>query len=246
MSVTEYDGRVLDWRRSPDPRNQEVRYSVSTVIPPGQPRIRKMWAVPPADWRLDQGREGACTAFAGTHDLMASPVRIKVGTTVEEANQFARDLFQIVKSFDEWSGEAYDWSSVNGLMKALRALGYCDGWRWARDVEQVIDSLVAPVAVGGGPVIIGVPWLTRMFRPRPSGLLDVDGNVEGGHCVLVTGYNPRVRLRGETESHELVRIRQSWGGDHGRNGDVYSRVADLAELLDAGEATIPYGRKVPQ
>jgi hypothetical protein len=226
------NGRTLDWRKSPDPRNDLSEHAVSSVLE-SVPRVERMWRSPVP--RLDQGSEGACTAFSTTNDLIAWPVPVKVG---DNPNKFAHELFAIVKRFDEWPGEDYDWSSVNGAMKAARALGYYQGWRWAKTVDDVINALILE-----GPVVFGIPWLDGMFQPRPSGLLEVTGDVAGGHAITATGYTPRAQgdFARQEGRIEVIRFRNSWGR-WGRNGDCFMLLDDVARLLADGEAAAPYGR----
>jgi hypothetical protein len=223
--------RKLDARLSLDPRNADF------PIRPLLGRVRRgqrMHLAPP--WVLDQGREGACVGHGWTSELGASPVRVKL----PNAQQYAFDLYHAAQRIDEWRGEDYDGTSVLAGAKVLRGAGYIQGFRWAKTIDDVIDTLVAE-----GPVVVGVPWLTSMYDTRPSGLVEVSGRIEGLHCLVLTGYSPSYRLFGEGgRGKELIRWRNSWGKGYGRLGDGFVLVEDFERLLTGGEACVPVGRSL--
>lgn len=230
--------RVLDWRSEHDPRSRAypVRAAIGTVE-----RRKKFWRA--HRQRLDQGREGACVGYAWTAELMATP-RIVVPPNPQH---YASSLYREAQRHDEWPGENYEGTSVVAAARIIRDRGLITEYRWAFGIDDVIDTLCAPYRDGGGPVIIGIPWLDGMYQTRPSGLVEVNGRVVGGHALLCTGYHPGIRLRGEGwfQRHEVIKWRNSWGKGYGRNGDGYIRVTDLANLLaNNGEACVPQGRNM--
>lgn len=226
------DGHRLSWRKSPDDRSQLPEHAVSlAVVAP----VEKMWRAPVV--RVNQGAEGSCTAFSTTNELMAWPAPVKLG----DPNGWGHRFFHVVKENDEWQGEDYDWSSVNGAMKAGRALGWYTGWKWGRTIEDCRSSVIQT-----GPMVFGIPWLDGMFHPRPSGLVEVSGSVAGGHAICCTGYTPRAQGDfAKLEGHiEVFRFRNSWGRGWGRTGDFFVKPDDLGRLLVDGEAAAPVGRSV--
>lgn len=218
--------RTLDVRPSLDPRNHD--YPIRFTLGPTVERRPINWQAPLV--RMDQGREGACVGFGWANEMMSAPQRVELGAPANTAHYIYREA----QTIDEWPGEAYEGTSVLAGAKVLMKYRYMDEVRWAFSVDDVIDALCSYTTLGGGPVVLGVPWLSGMFAPRPSGLLEVNGTVEGGHCVCATGYHPGMRLAKETwtERFEVIKIRQSWGADHGKNGDVYIRPDDLQTLWD--------------
>ena len=195
------------------------------------PRKPKLWRA--GTDRLDQGREGACVGFAWAGELAATPNPVHLG----DGNQYARELYRAAQRLDVWPGEAYEGTSVLAGAKASQAAGYIGEYRWAFSMDQIIDALITV-----GPVVIGTPWLSGMYQTRPSGLVEAVGDVVGGHAILLTGYHPAMRIRGEgwTKRHEVIKWRNSWGAEYGHKGDGYITPEALSALFDRRvEACVP-------
>lgn len=225
----------LDWSPRHDP--QSLDYPIRAVVGSTVEEKSRSWSLGPV---LDQGREGACVGFGWTAELIASPNPDPTATDMI-GNNYARSVYREAQKIDEWEGENYDGTSVLAGAKTVQARNHIDGYRWAFGIEDVRDAVIAV-----GPVVIGIPWLDGMYDTRPSGLVDVTGNVVGGHCILVTGYHPGMRINGEPYStrHRVFRWRNSWGPGYGVKGSGFIRYEDLRDLLkERGEACIPAGRK---
>lgn len=229
--MTATTDRTFDWVSNHD---EESRNFPVSALASSVPRRAKLWR--PGRERLDQGREGACVGFAWTGELISSPNRTKLAN----GDGFALELYREAQRLDVWPGENYSGTSVLAGAKASQKAGYIGEYRWAFGIEQVIDALISV-----GPVVIGIPWLSGMYETRPSGLVEVSGDVVGGHAITLTGYHPRMRIRGEGWHirHEIIKWRNSWGKGYGRCGDGYIRKDDLARLLSQdGEACVPTQR----
>ena len=220
--------RTLDRRVEFDERSRN--YDVSrrlAGLPSGL--VSHTWGIPGE--KLDQGPNGACVGFGWANELRAYP---KAVAGIDYAA--AVRIYRAAQKLDGFPDDQ-DGSSVIAGAKAVRNLGYIDGFHWAftiNDLCQAVSHL--------GPAVVGTTWLNSMFDPDPQGLLEVDfGSGEaGGHCYLVSGL-----LLTSTIAHgePLLRIRNSWGEGWGRKGDAFIRVSDFAQLLDRdGEACIPDGR----
>lgn len=225
--------RKFDWRPRFDPRSRN--YGISTLLGSvaDEPRTWTPGVV------LDQGSEGACVGFGWTGELLASPRPYPVSPLV--ANAYALGVYRAAKQIDEWEGDAYSGTSVLAGAKVIANTGAITEYRWAFSIDEVRDAVVAE-----GPVVIGIPWLSGMYDTRPSGLVDVSGQIVGGHCILITGYHPHMRIKGEgwLARHRVFRWRNSWGPGYGINGSGLIRYDDLAGLLaQQGEACVPVGRK---
>ena len=77
---------------------------------------------------LDQGEEGACTAYGlatVAHTLLRrrrpDPVTLRMST---------RMLYDMARRYDEWEGEDYDGSSCRGAMKGWHRHGVCAEECW--------------------------------------------------------------------------------------------------------------------
>lgn len=194
----------------------------------------KTWA---NKYRLDQGQEGACTGFGWSHEVGAKPVVATV------TNKFAKRWYRINQDHDEWPGHSYDGSSVLAGAKVGVMLGFYDSYHWALGgIDDVLRALSQE-----GPVVFGLPWLEGMFDSRKSGLLNVDGEEAGRHCIMARGHNRR-KLAGEGKhSIHYIRFTNSWGDGWGRDGECLMRVEDVEELLGReGECCIPLYRRHPR
>lgn len=224
----------LDWQPRHDPKSQNfpIRSAIGTVEE--RPRAWKLGAV------LDQGSEGACVGFGWTGELLSSP-KPDFDASAAQGNQYALGIYREAQTIDEWPGEDYSGTSVLAGAKVVHGRGHVDAYRWCFSIEDVRDAVIAE-----GPVVVGIPWHENMYYTSDSGLVNVEGNVVGGHCILITGYHPGIRLRGEDyrERFRVFRWRNSWGPDYGVGGNGFVRYEDLRDLLkEWGEACCPTGRK---
>jgi hypothetical protein len=175
---------------------------------------------------FDQGNTGTCVAHAGEMFLLLPPVVQKRAGSYP--NRW--DLYRECVRRDEWAendsqadlpdgdpGMDFGTSTL-ALMKTFQALGWIGEYRWAWDVPTVSRFLrmQGPNFAGklGGPVIVGIPWLSSMFDVGGDGILRVDprSGVAGWHEVV---------LRGANNSRGMFRLRNSWGTTWGRSGEAY-------------------------
>lgn len=183
------------------------------------------WAV--GQW-FDQGREGACVGFGFAHELVAKP---RVSTNVTAAT--ARAIYHNAQREDPWDGGSYpgafpfyEGTAVDAGASVLKKAGHYTEYRWAHTEREMA------VTVGyKGPVVIGINWYTGMFTPNQDGFLEVTGQIEGGHCILVHGFSPK---RG------LYKLWNSWGPDWGVGGTAYVSRGDMARLIaENGDVCLP-------
>lgn len=228
---TTFEGRTFDQQTRYDDRSLDflVGDRLTASVTPKQ----KFWVPGPT---LDQGQEGACTAFGVAGDMLSSPVRVAEVGGEQVADPFALKLYKRIQRLDEIPGENYVGSTVNAAMKAYRELGLIDGWLWCRTVEELIQALLQT-----GPAVIGIPWYDSLYEPRPTdGYMQVSGKPVGGHCILVNGYSPSYGKLGE-----VFRLRNSWGPSWAKKGHGYMRLDafDAIAFHGEGEVAIPVGRK---
>jgi hypothetical protein len=235
-SARAVDDRRFDWRPNHDGRSRD--YAIRSVLPSRVTPRRVMWSEGVV---LDQGSEGACVGFGWTADLLAEPEPPEEQPPVATAERFALEHYRRAKRVDEWPGEAYSGTSVLAGAKVLQRDGLISQYRWCFSPRDVRDAVIRE-----GPVVIGVPWYSGMYTTRPDGLVVVDGDRVGGHCIVLTGYDPALDLHDGVGPREVFRWRNSWGADYGVGGSAYVTASDLASLLsERGEACVPVGRRVP-
>jgi hypothetical protein len=230
----------LDWSPQHDPRSRDY---------PVRRALRATPTIAPKRWRLgaitDQHSEGACVGHGHTTDLIASPYgNFTVDSTT--ASLYAAGIYHRAKQIDEWPGEAYDGTSVLAGAKVMAERGLIGGYYWAFDNDDIRDAVIAI-----GPVVIGIPWYESMYETKANGVVVIDGEMVGGHCLCIFGYHPGLRIYGEPPSdnprgpnyHEVFRWRNSWSTLYGRNGNGIIHARDLRALLaDMGEACVATGR----
>lgn len=197
-------GRKLDVSLRADPRNEDYPLNMSQDIPP----VTRVWECPV---RLDQGREGACVGFAAAH-FYGSEDRIQ-----EVNKHIARTFYKGSQKHDEWPGESYEGTSVNGLMAYLKSEGLIGKYRWVFDIETLKRTLSYQ-----GPVIVGCEWRDGCFEPDAAGYIRFTGEARGGHATC---------WRGIDMHSEYFLIQQSWGRDHGINGVVKMPFEDAEALF---------------
>lgn len=232
----------LGWAPRFDERSRS--YPIRTLITKPIKRRNKLWSIGPI---LDQGREGACVGFGWTAEALSTPVkvnldRVKSPITPAPPYGFAISLYKSAQKIDEWEGDNYSGTSVLAGAKAMVQFGLLREYRWAFNIEDVTDAVLAK-----GPVVLGIPWYSGMYK-APGGVLSVAGDVVGGHCITVVGYRVSdPRIGGE----DGFLLQNSWGAGWGENGVALIRKSDLEKLLaNDGEACVPvrrsFGQKILQ
>jgi hypothetical protein len=221
-------------------RGFQIRTRLETV---SAGRLRRSGTFRPGA-TLDQGREGACVGFGGTHYLQGLKTRYS-----HQSASTARSLYLEAQKVDEWSGEAYEGTSVLAAMKVLKTWGRISAYDWVgAGSGTVIDDCVDTWGYVGG-IVFGLPWMASMFKPRPSGLMEVDmSSLSGGHCIYAPGVRLKARLRGEgSKPLEVGVFQNSWGHHWGvpgyqqPGGFCYIRLEDLEKLLESGgEGAVPH------
>lgn len=227
--------RKLDWKSQHDERSRD--YNIMSMINTSVPVQRKMWD---EGIVLDQGSEGACVGFGWMGEFLSQPAAPSPQPGVFATQMYAQDVYRTAKTIDEFPGEAYEGTSVLAGAKVMKARGFIQSYQWAFSIEAIRDAIIQE-----GPVVIGIPWKDGMYETDANGVVKVSGKSVGGHCLVLTGYDPAMKIG--TRKYEVYRWRNSWGSGYGINGSGYIKATDLAKLLKGtGEACVPMGRQVPK
>lgn len=213
------DGRVFDWRQRDDSRNQKFRLRTieashfrSDIRPRNKNWTQRIF--------LDQGREGACTGFGGAHMLGTTP-RVR---KVDDAT--ARELYYEARRNDEYDGEAYEGSSVLGVMQALKLRGWIKDYLWIYSLDELIHAISF-----FGPVVAGFPVYEGMMEPDANGFVNATGQLLGGHCAEWSG----VQI-----FDQWVKYNNSWGLDWGNRGSAKIAFPTVEFLFEKGvEIALP-------
>ena len=219
---------TLDWHPpSPDRKTANQPFRLFAQLEVADPKnlnlgltaksrgwTRKLW--------LDQGKEGACTGFGLGHCLGMGYK--PWGVIDHDAFRF----YQWAKLHDQWAGEDYEGSSVQGVMEGAKAHGIISGYWWIETPEE-FKAAVARYGV----VECGTWWKSGMWRPDSNGYVHATGSNEGGHAYAVGGID-LIRNR--------ARIDNSWGKNNwGRNGSAWIDLDELFSLIfeQRGECALP-------
>jgi len=214
--------RVFNWRPPPPAvraQNQPFRINVkATGIRTDRPLRSYNWT--PRVW-LDQGQEGACTGFGAAHVMSMAP------NARAMTNRHGFDFYAGAQRYDEWPGEDYEGSSVNGVMRFLdHETNYLNEYWWAETVEEILHAIAYY-----GPVEMGSTWRSGMMNTHSDGFIKVTGGVVGGHAYCIRGVNL---------SGKYVIVHNSWGKSWGVNGEAKLSFDHLGLLLrDDGECALP-------
>lgn len=181
---------------------------------------------------LDQGEEGACTAFG-----LATVAHTLLRTRVSGANRTqvsTRMLYDMARRYDEWHGESYSGSSCRGAMKGWHRHGVCSERVWpytpglrmepyteSRARDALRNPLGAYLRVNHKDLVamhaafaeVGVLYAScgahaGWLDPPKSGVIGWNEQEEiGYHAFAIVGYDS-----------DGFWIQNSWGKDWGRDG----------------------------
>jgi hypothetical protein len=225
MPIIKNDIEVEDIRlaRVPEFDERSRGFSIGTAVAAKKPRSYT--------WRCnefyDQGREGACVAYALGHELVARPAEV-LGTINDK--WLVQKVYWEAQRNDPWAGGSYpgatpfyEGTSVLAGVKVLHKMKLFESYRWAFTFNDLILGLGH-----NGPAVLGLNWYEGMFATDSKGFIRPTGKILGGHAVLARGVNV---------SNQTVTIRNSWGKSWGKGGDCYITFADLERLMkERGEA----------
>lgn len=204
--------------------NRDVRFQISSILPKEMPSISyKYWW--PTGWWGDQKNYPHCVAFSWAHWLAAGPITQKKSRLGGNSPFDTTYLYNEAQKVDEWPGEDYDGTSVRAGAKILQKYGYIKNYNWAWDIETTVNTLLTL-----GPVVVGTWWTYDMFFPNENGIIKSTGQKLGGHAYLLDGVNVK---------NKLLRLKNSWGRQWGKNGFAYISFDDMDKLIkDQGEVCL--------
>jgi hypothetical protein len=220
---------ILDRKVYFDDRSRE--YGVRRFLGDSRPLKKRIWK--PGLEILDQGSEGRCVIFGWGQELATSPHRYAI------SDEWCNQHWPLVVAQDRAMGNDFsDGASVLAGAKTMRMLGNVKSYHWGFGIDDVLQNLSRR-----GPVVLGINWYASMYETNELGLVRVEGELVGGHCILANGIWPKHPLFKE----DVVVWTNSWGSDYGINGRGYVTVESLDRLLrEDGEACIPTDRPVRQ
>lgn len=190
---------------------------------------------------LDQLNEGACTGFG-----LASCINYQYAVRDKPVRVSARMLFEMAKRYDQWPGEAYDYSSPRAAMKGWNKHGVCSEQLWPNHpkrgqaahltLARQTDALNCPlgayyrilprrsdvhaalneVGVVFASAATHAGWLQAVGRSEIA--YDPAAAAENGHAFAIVGYTADGFL-------VLNSWGEAWGGFAVRRGHKQGGVA---------------------
>lgn len=175
---------------------------------------------------FNQGNLGSCTGNAIAGVLNTKPFHASSGYLRTEKNAVA--IYEAATRIDSIPG-AYPpedtGSSGLAVCKVAKSNGWISGYKHAFTLAAALQALMK------GPVITGVAWYDGFDNPDANGLVEISGDVRGGHEFEVRGYDPAT---------DLLTAENSWGTSYGLKGAFFFTSKTWAELLhQQGDVTVP-------
>jgi hypothetical protein len=216
----------------------------------------------PATLVRDQGEDQSCTGYSLAHiiDLL----RAAIPGSGRRQPVSARMLYEMAKRNDEWSGTAYDGSSLRGAIKGFFRNGVCSektapdkfarvpkrkGQEWtltyemakeARDIRLGAYFRVQPdisdyhAALNEARMIYVSAQIHTNWMKPVAGRITPGGRAVGGHAFVIVGYDEKGFL-----------VLNSWGPGWGRKGVAHWEYQDwAATVMDAW--VLQLGVKAPE
>jgi len=175
---------------------------------------------------FNQGNLGSCTGNAITGVLNTAPFHKASGKLHTEKDAVA--IYSAATKIDNIEGEyppTDSGSSGLAVCKVAKAEGLIAGYKHAFSIAAALQALMK------GPVITGVAWYDGFDTPDENGLVEISGEIRGGHEFEIRGYDPAT---------DLVTAENSWGVSWGLKGIFHFTSHTWAELLkQQGDVTVP-------
>lgn len=179
---------------------------------------------------FDQGNLGSCTGNAAAGAINTVPDHLRGHPLLTE--QDAVKIYMVATTEDDIVGTYPPddtGSSGLGAAKALFKLTYITEYRHAFGIDDALSALQ------DGPVITGVNWYEGFDEPSSDGLVEIAGQVRGGHEFEVIGFEPNA----SNPNDSIVWAENSWGTNWGYRGRFKFTVFTWNQLLsEQGDVTI--------
>jgi hypothetical protein len=202
----------LGRRHHKDERDKQ--FLIKSILPKKITLTSRYWYA--NGWWGDQGNTPQCVGYSWAHWLEDGPVTQPCIAPVVQPS----GIYSLAQKVDEWPGENYEGTSVRAAAKVLTTLGFIGEYRWAFDLNTLVNAVLSE-----GPVVMGTDWHENMFYPDSKGVISINNSpVAGGHAWLINGVDTKAKM---------FRMKQSWGRSWGNKGMAKISFADVEQLIAA-------------
>lgn len=178
---------------------------------------------------FDQGQIGSCTGNAMAGARNTEPVFDPDDHVLTEMGALTAYIrASIIDGFPGYYPAQDTGSSGLAVAKAAKQMGWIKGYSHAFSIDAALTALQS------GPVITGVHWYEGFDSPDENGLVQIAGQIRGGHEIVARGYQSA-----PNPDDALILLDNSWGTSYGKDGHFFWTVATWRRLLnESGDATI--------
>lgn len=169
---------------------------------PRSPREYRQWKLLADRWV--QPDDCSCAAIAWANHSSCSSESIQLRP---------EGLYQFATYIDTFRGEG---TSIGAVAHALKVLGVLKDYRWFRTLATIRNYVLAR-----GPVVFASTWLSSMNEVPKNGIIEVYGEHEDPHAILICGYSRKTGL---------FRVLNGWQ-DWGDEGYAFIRDTDMRTLF---------------
>ncbi len=159
----------------------------------------------------DQRDRPWCVGYSLLSLCQADPIR-QSPLTAEEIYNGARKLAGTPKTAEG--------AQLTSAVRFLQEKGVIKKAFWTAKAENAGLFIFET-----GPIVISIPWSTKMDKPAKDGRCKPGGDIYGYHAVLGYAYD---------SNKKHVTFLNSWGKEFGNSGSFYLTMRDFTSIMNKG------------